>query len=353
MLEQTPAKGAIWGLLLVGSLGCSSRAGEQPVTALASNVTAPAGREHVTTASGRPPTSAKPAASGKRSALTAAAQDDARQSLERLLTKTAGEVSDDAARVDPGLADILRAICDRVVVNERGKLGCDACIACNADGPQMPSEVVANVFGRFSKESSRQTLVVMWAASGGYDFRYFMLARRDAGWRVASTVVLYGLPIEQQVLHSRSKPDVLVRTSVSAGAPGPTAVEVVNFSGAQVAKTTLASELLPFDACAPSAVAPDRVLVQDVDADGRQDVVIKLADYSEFLASRASQEPLQRACVEGRVLHAPSRSRRFAFIFDGTGFTAPKQAVSLLGLERDHVEPELTAWELEPQPSSP
>jgi hypothetical protein len=257
-------------------------------------------------------------------------------------------VSDDAARVDPGLADILRAICDRVVVNEQGKLGCDSCIACGADGPQVPSEVVANVSGRFLSESGRQTLVVMWAASGGYDYRYFVVVRRDAAWRVAGTVVLYGLPVEHQSLHSKSRPDVLVRTSVSAGAPGPMAVEVVDFSGAEVAKATLASELLPFDACAPSAVAPDRALVQDVDADGMQDVVIKLTDYSEFLASQASQKRLERACVEGRVVHAPSRFRRFAFIFDGSGFTAPKQAVSLLGLDRNRVEPEFMAWELEP-----
>jgi hypothetical protein len=161
-------------------------------------------------------------------------------------------------------------------------------------------------------------------------------------------VVLVGRPVEQQVLHVPGKPDILVRTTVGAGAPNPTAVEAIDFSDAEVRVTTFASDLLPLNGCAPAALGPDRVFLRDVDADGKQDVVLQLKDYSDALASRGALRRLEQACAEGRAANEASRARRLVFTYDGTAFTASKQAVSLLSLEAARIEPSLEAWEVEP-----
>jgi hypothetical protein len=188
----------------------------------------------------------------------------------------------------------------------------------------------------------------MWA-SGAYDYRYFALVRRDSRWRVVATVILLGLPVEHQVLHSAGKPDILVRTSVRAGAPGPTAVEAVNLSGPEVAISTLAQDLLPFDPCVSSAIAPDRVLVRDVNADGNQDVVVLIKDYSLTLKNRDTLNRLERACASGQVVNEASHSRHLVFTHSGAAFTTSHVAASLLGLEGVRVEPSLESWEITPR----
>jgi hypothetical protein len=153
--------------------------------------------------------------------------------------------------------------------------------------------------------------------------------------------------------HILSEPErtgeLLVRTSIRAGAPGPTAVEAVNFAGAEVAVTAFAEELRPLDPCAPSALAPDRALVRDVNADGNQDVVIRIKDYTDTLKRSDAAGRLERACSNGQLVKEASRSRQLAFIYVPGGFTASEQAVSLLEIGGPRVEPRLEPWELPPR----
>ncbi len=89
--------------------------------------------------------------------------------------------------------------------------------------------------------------------------------------------------------------------------------------------------------------------MQDVNADGNQDVVVLIKDYSLTLKNRDTLNRLERACESGQAVNEASRSRRLVFTHSGAAFTTSHVAASLLGLEGVRVEPSLESWEIAPR----
>ncbi len=264
--------------------------------------------------------------------------------LKRLLTKDLGTVDDGAARVDPDQAEALRAICDRVILAETGKLGCDTCVGCEDTDSQVKSETLAMISGNFSDDPGDEALIAMWDTD--YSYRYFFLIRDGDHWQVRSTVVLEGLPSEHRRLRVPGQPDVLIRITVSAGAPGPTEVDAVRFTREEVLVTSLILDLRAFEPCNPSDFSFRGLALRDLNADGIEDVVVSVEDYSAALDSPDARAKASKACAAEKPFRASFHRRSLQFMYDNGGFTASASTVKLLRLDEGRINSAAVAWEI-------
>lgn len=264
-----------------------------------------------------------------------------RDRLEQLLTKEPGVVDASTAGAHPDEVAVLRGICEQVVLSERGELGCRGCPECwNSE----TVEAAAVVMGDFLENVGDNALVVVHES--GWNYRYFVLAKGDGRWQVKGTVVLNGLPVEHRRLRVRGRPDILVRKTVAAGAPGPTAVDAVRFARDEVQVTALMVDSRAFDACVPSDYALRKIKIHDVNSDGIEDVTLSVDDFSRSLLKPDTQQKAQRACAEQVPFQPPSGHENLVFTCDGEGFLPDKHAVKLLHLEEGPVDSDDLLWEV-------
>lgn len=190
--------------------------------------------------------------------------------------------------------------------------------------------------------------MALWAGIGADDHRYFVLERKDGRWWVRAAALLFGSPVEEHVAKLTSDHDALVRAVSATGEPRRTHVEVVTFTTRGPEIVTLAAGLGPFDVCAPSALALDRVIVRDTNADGADDVVLQLSDRGAALENSATRARLAEACSRKEPFHVRAYGRLVAFTQLDGAFRAEPDAMALLGLAVAQPSPRSTAWELAP-----
>lgn len=200
------------------------------------------------------------------------------------------------------------------------------------------------VRGNFLTNPGDEALVAVYES--GWSYRYFILIQDEGSWRVHGTVVLHGQPVEQLRLRASGRPDILVRKTVSAGAPGPTAVDAVSFAPDEVRVAALMVDSRAFDACVPSDYALRGIKISDINSDRIEDVTLIVDDFSRALLKPDAQQKVQEACAEQSPFQ-PSISRSsLVFACDGERFIPNKEAAILLHLDEGPIVPDELAWEV-------
>lgn len=250
-------------------------------------------------------------------------------------------MGENTADSNPNEVEVLRGVCERVVVSDRGNLACEGCPACWNTGTAEASAVVT---GDFLTTAGDEALVAMHES--GWNYRYFVLSKDDSRWQVHGTVVLYGQPVEHQRLSVSGRPDILIRKTVSAGAPGPTGVDAIRFALDDVQVTALMVDSRAFDPCVPSDYALRSITIHDVNSDRIEDITLSVDDYSDSLLKPDVQRKVQRACAEQSPFQPCSSPRNLVFACDGDLFIPNKRAVDLLNLDEGPVASDHLVWEV-------